>query len=115
MKYTTEELRSLLGPLQGRTVLMRDRNACTKITSDNLGNVFVQSFEDVSHILKRNAYLRALPKDYKTKDGSRLMASISPTLYHDLRKKGILSDQKKFRQWLNDPDNSQWRTTEGKL
>lgn len=115
MKHTTDELRQLLGPLQGRKIVTGDKEARTVIQSDNLGHVHVQSFENVDHILAKNAYLRGVPKEQKTKDGMRMMASIPLTLYHDLKRQGIMSDQKKFRQWLNDPSNSMWRVTEGKL
>lgn len=115
MKYTSEELTQILGPLQGRTVVTGNKDAYTKIKSDNQGNVFVQSFEDVSHILQKNAYLRGVDKSQKTRDGMRMTASIPMTLYHDLKKQGIMADQKKFRAWLNDPANAMWRVTEGKL
>ena len=115
MKHTSEELTNLLGPLQGRTIFTGTKEAYTQIKLDNAGNCLVQSFEDVTEILRRNAYLRGYPKEMKTKDGMRMTASIPSTLYHDLKKQGIMSDQKKFRDWLNDPANAQWRTTEGKL
>lgn len=115
MKLLSEELQKLFKPLQGRKITTGNKQEHTKIIADNSGNVFVQSFEDVTEILRRNAYLRGVPKEQKTKDGMRMTASIPSTLYHDLKKQGILSDQKKFRAWLNHPDNSQWRTTEGKL
>ena len=115
MKYMTDDLRQLLGPLAGRTIKTGNVQAQTVIKSDNLGHVHVQSFERVDHILERNAYLRGIPKEHKTQEGTRMVASIPLTLYHDLKKQGILSDQKRFRSWLNDNANSMWRTTEGRL
>ena len=115
MKYATGLLKKLFGVIEGRNIRFHSDGAYTDIRADNQGHVHVQSFEKVDHILARNAYLRGLPKERKTGDGSRLIGSIPLTLYHDLRKKGILSDKKLFRQWINDPSNAMWRTTEGKL
>ncbi len=41
------------------------------------------------------------------------MASIPMTLYFDLKKKGILHDQKALKKWINDSDNRVFRTRPG--
>lgn len=77
--------------------------------------VDVQHFEDVTQIMRENAYLRSLPDNLKSKEGNRLTARLSPTMASELTRLGILQDPKRFKQWLNHPDNAKWRTTEGKL
>jgi len=41
------------------------------------------------------------------------VASIPMNIYFDLKQRGILNDQKKMKQWLNDPDNKYFRTRPG--
>jgi len=43
------------------------------------------------------------------------VASIPMTLYMDLKKQGIIDDEKAFKKWLNDPDNRYFRTRPGKV
>ena len=82
---------------------------------DDDGVVALQNFEKVDGILKENAFLRSQPPSFLTCDMGRKMARIPLTLYNELRNKGIINDHKAFRRWLNDPANSKWRTTGGKL
>lgn len=74
--------------------------------------------EDVTELVERN---RAL---YNSYDGRRArwknpamnwVASIPPTVYLDLMRKGILQDKKAFDRWLDDPDNQAFRTRPGLL
>lgn len=46
--------------------------------------------------------------------GSRV-ASIPLCIYYDLKRKGVLDDQKYMRRWLNDPDNRVFRTRPGRI
>ena len=52
--------------------------------------------------------------DKRTKwgDMSRV-ASIPLSVFYDLKRQGIVDDQKAFKKWLNDPDNRVFRTREG--
>jgi hypothetical protein len=43
------------------------------------------------------------------------VASIPLPLYFDLKAKGIIDDQKKFKEWLNDSDNRHFRMRPGKI
>ena len=43
------------------------------------------------------------------------VASIPLNIYYDLKKRGIIDDKKKFRAWLNDPDNRAFRTRPGQV
>ena len=90
-------------------------HAWTETRIDQDGNMDMQHFENVDGIMRENAYLRSLDKSEKTKDGWRFKARLSPLMYHELMKQGIVQDQKRFRRWLNDPENSKWLITEGKM
>lgn len=43
------------------------------------------------------------------------VASIPMNLYWDLKQRGILDDQEKFRKWLNSPENRYFRTRPGRV
>jgi hypothetical protein len=43
------------------------------------------------------------------------VASIPMPIYMELRRKGIVDDEKAFARWLDDPDNRCFRTRPGKL
>ena len=43
------------------------------------------------------------------------VGSIPLSVYYDLERKGILSDQKALAKWLNDPDNRAFRTRPGTI
>lgn len=90
-------------------------NAWTETRIDEDGKLYVQNHERVDDLLRLNHALRNEPKSSMTMNGRRHVARIPLTLYHELRRKGIIGDQKKLRAWLNDPDNRLWRTSGGKL
>lgn len=54
----------------------------------------------------------ATDKRTKWGDMSRV-ASIPLSVFYDLKRQGIVDDQKAFKKWLNDPDNRVFRTREG--
>lgn len=43
------------------------------------------------------------------------VAAVPNVVLHDLKKKGILDDQKAFKKWLNDRDNRVFRTKPGRV
>jgi hypothetical protein len=45
----------------------------------------------------------------------RKVASIPLHIWMDLYKRGITRDKKAFARWLNDSDNSVWRTSPGRV
>lgn len=52
--------------------------------------------------------------DKRTKWGDMSkVASIPLSVFYDLKRQGIVDDQKAFKKWLNDPDNRVFRTREG--
>ena len=51
--------------------------------------------------------------DKRTKWGEMArVASIPLSVYYELKRQGIVDDQKAFKKWLNDPDNRVFRTRE---
>lgn len=63
---------------------------------------------DESNTRARNA------TDKRTKWGEMSrVASIPLSVYYELKRQGIVDDQKAFKKWLNDPDNRAFRTREG--
>lgn len=71
--------------------------------------------QDVTELVEQNKALRN--DDAKADPHSivRRVASIPNNIMEELRVKGILADEKKFRAWLNDPDNRAWRTNNMKV
>jgi hypothetical protein len=88
---------------------------------DGDGGLIIQTSQDVTDIVEQNK------KEYNENNGSwggelfdNKIASIPMTVIDDLNKKGIMRgfhviDQKKFRLWLNDPDNRFFRTRQGRI
>ena len=44
-----------------------------------------------------------------------MVASIPMVLYMQLHKEGIVQDEERLRAWINDSDNSAFRTRPGKI
>jgi hypothetical protein len=42
------------------------------------------------------------------------VATIPLSVFHSLKKSGVANDQKKFKAWLNNPDNRAFRTRPGR-
>ena len=85
------------------------------------GGIVIATEQDVTEIIEQNK------KEYNATNGrwkedvlSNKIASIPMTVIDTLNKQGIMKgfdvvDQKKFRAWLNDPDNRFFRTRQGKV
>jgi len=94
------------------------RNATTHDT--DLGKV-VEVKQDVTDIVEQNK------QEYNNNTTSwgddvfdNKIASIPMTVIDRLNQKGIMRgfhvlDQKKFKEWLNDPDNRFFRTKQGRI
>jgi len=93
----------------------------TTIIHDNDDDITVQTTQDVTDIVEKNK------KEYNqntTHWGSDVfdnkIASIPLTVIDELNKKHIMRgfhviDDKKFKHWLNDPDNRFFRTKQGRI
>ena len=85
------------------------------------GGLVIATTQDVTDIVEQNK------KEYNATNGrwgddifDNKIASIPLTVIDDLNKAGIMRgfhvlDQKKFRAWLNNPDNRFFRTRQGKV
>ncbi|AFB70756.1 hypothetical protein MTPG_00005 [Methylophilales phage HIM624-A] len=88
--------------------------------TDN-GEIVIATEQDVTNIIEQNK------KEYNQTNGrwgedvfDNKIASIPLTVIDDLNKLGIMRgfhvvDQKKFRAWLNNPDNRFFRTRQGRV
>ena len=88
--------------------------------TDN-GEIVIATEQDVSNIIEQNK------KEYNATNGrwgedvfDNKIASIPLTVIDDLNKANIMRgfhviDQKKFKAWLNNPDNRFFRTRQGKV
>jgi hypothetical protein len=95
------------------------RNKVAHDTED--GGLVIETVQDVSAILEQNK------QEYNATNGrwgndvfDNKIASIPLTVIDDLNKAGIMRgfhvvDQKKFRAWLNNPDNRFFRTRQGRV
>ena len=84
-------------------------------------DVVIATHQDVTDIIEQNK------KEYNQTTGrwgddilDNKIASIPLTVIDSLNQQGIMRgfhviDQKKFKQWLNEPDNRFFRTRQGKI
>lgn len=84
------------------------------------GKHFIETRQDISEILENNkAQFNAI--DERTKWGEfTKVASLPNVVIDDLNQKGVMRgfaviDEKRFRAFLNDPDNRFFRTRPGQL
>ena len=95
-------------------------NPVAKVTEthhydDTTGISYLDTVQDVTEIVEANKALHNLVDERTPWGGGRRVASIPVTVWEELRKRGITNDPKKFRMWLNDPDNRYFRTAPGKV
>ena len=85
--------------------------------------IFLATKQDVTDIIENNNAQRKLT-DKNTRWGDDVfdnkIASIPMTVIDSLNHKGIMRgfhivDQKRFKEFLNDPDNRVFRTREGRV
>lgn len=78
------------------------------------GGFTVETVQDVEPIMEYTK--RAMSNARQDWKGDvRHVASIPLVILEQLRKDGILDDQKRYRAWLNDRDNQVFRTHGGKV
>lgn len=99
-------------------------NGVTETSFQDVGDqLIVTQKQDIGAILEANKadYVQT---DKKTKWGdgqlSNRVARIPLTVFQDLEKLGItrgftVIDMKRFKEWLNNPDNQVFRTRAGKI
>ena len=77
------------------------------------GNFTIEERQEVTNLVEQNKYLAN--EDTGRFTETHRVASIPLTIYWSLKQQGILDDDKKFRAWLNDPDNRMFRTKMGRV
>ncbi len=95
----------------------------TSVAHDTDEGLVIETRQDISDILEANLAERNL-KDKHTRWGDDLfdnkIASIPLTVIDDLNKQGVMRgfhilDNKRFKEFLNNPDNKVFRTREGRI
>lgn len=81
--------------------------------------VVLETKQDVSHIIKWNK-IQTNQATRKVDDVMTHVARIPFTVIDDLNAQGIMQgfvvkDSKRFKSWLNNPDNRVWRTYPGSI
>ena len=92
-------------PALGKVVKFHDLND---------GRFAVETLYDVEKIKDEATRVRNdSPKNWHGL--SHLVAQIPMPLYQQLRQQGIVQDPKRFKAWLNNPDNAIFRTKHGRV
>ena len=102
-------------------IVTKDNIRTQTVHNADNGDIVIATTQDVTDILEKNKQEYNLTT---TKWGNDIfdnkIASIPLTVIDDLNKVGIMRgfaviDQKKFRAWLNNPDNRFFRTKQGRV
>lgn len=75
----------------------------------------IETVYDNEDVVEANKVLHNASTGANWKGDMHRVASVPMAIWHDLKKRGILQDQTKLEQWLNDPDNRFFRTREGRV
>lgn len=105
-----------------KKVLKQDADTRTVQTAhwDGDGGLIIETTQDISPIIEQNKREYAAT-DQRAKWGEwAKIGSIPLTVIQDLNQQGILRgfavmDQKRFKEWLNNPDNRHFRTRPGRV
>jgi hypothetical protein len=105
-----------------KRVLKRDADTGTVQTAyaDGEGGLIIKTSQDVSAIIEQNKREYAETDNHARWGEWSKIGSIPLVVIQDLNQKGILRgfavvDQKKFKEWLNNPDNRHFRTRAGRV
>jgi hypothetical protein len=84
--------------------------------SDGQGGGTIETRSDVTDLLEVNK-AKYNDVDQRARWGEKtwVAASLPLHVYLDLKKQGIADDEKKFKAWLNDPENLYYRTRPGRV
>ncbi|ANN76806.1 hypothetical protein [Bordetella flabilis] len=84
---------------------------------DPIGDVaYIETKQDAEQIVEANkAQYAATDERARYGDGMQHVARIPVVVLQDLRQRGVLKDPKRFKAWLNDPENRHFRTRPGQV
>jgi len=97
-------------PIGGRRVVLHEDRVTGQLTQETT--------QDVSALVEMNkASFRHFDKRtvFKKRDGLIKVASIPAALWYWLKKQGIVDDEDRLLNWLDQPENEYWRTVPGKV
>tara|TARA_R100001594_G_scaffold56854_1_gene90806 strand:- start:540 stop:872 length:333 start_codon:yes stop_codon:yes gene_type:complete len=77
--------------------------------------VVIQTEQDVTQIVEDNKRKRNEIDRHQRYGEWNKVASIPLSVLHLLDQQGITKDKKRFKAWLNDPDNRAFRTRGGRV
>lgn len=108
-----------------------DPSLKTYIDGDDDGNLYLKHTQDLTDLVADNKRIKSIiGKDItRDHDKPRYVARLSNLVLMDLVHRGIITvdgapgremtgkviDEKRWRRWLNDPENRHFRTSEGKV
>jgi hypothetical protein len=89
-------------------------------TDDGEGGLIITTTQDCTDIIENNKAQYAQTDERKKYGDWDKVASIPLAVFQDLNKLGIcqgfaVTDQKKFKEWLNNPENRYFRTRPGRV
>jgi hypothetical protein len=84
--------------------------------SDDGESFVIETKQDVTDVVQENKAMHAgLDERMTWKGDMHHVARIPNVVYWDLKRRGILEDEKALRKWLNDPDNRAFRLRPGRV
>lgn len=99
-----------------RKIVDNDGFVPTIYHTDDYGNIeLIERQDDIGELLKQNEIMRNDWDGYSPSRNMRHVAEIPTVVYEHIQKLGITDDPKKFKAWLNDPDNKMFRVTDGRV
>jgi hypothetical protein len=94
-------------PLSGGTTLYHYDHAT--------GQSYLERTEDYQDIVDMNRRFHNDQTDSNWKGDMHMVATIPNAIWFDLKKRGILDDEKAMKRWLNDSANSVFRVKPGRV
>ena len=108
-----------------KKILDIEGNRIRTAYADGEGGLIIETKEDLTHIIERNKaeynqFDQTARWGEELFDPKNKVATIPLVLFDELNKQGIcrgfhVIDQKRFKDWLNDPDNRHFRTRPGRV
>lgn len=83
---------------------------------DQSDKATIESVQSHTHITEANkSVFNETSAHARYQDGMQKVARIPLVILQGLMQRGILQDKKRFKEWLNDPQNRHFRTRPGKV
>ena len=100
-------------PVTGITKWFRYNEASSGLESDDTFSI--ETTQDATQIVDyAKSTFNSIDERARWGDG-QMVACIPLALWTDLKKKGVVDDERRFKRWLNDGDNRFFRTRPGRV